>query len=708
MATRQAFGNATSTVHEHDPLSAILDAESVAILGASDTPMKISGRPLAYMLARGYSGKVYAVNPARTSIQGLPGYPSIAAIGAPVDLAIVATAAEHVERLIDEGIRHGVKSFVVFSSGFAEVGDTGRAMQERLSELARTHNVSILGPNCLGAINSRNGLIASFTTALESTPLVAGNFSFASQSGALGAYWLDIVLRSGLGFSRWVTTGNECDVDIAQAILHLVNDEHTRVIGVYIEDIRNPVLFRHALQKAAIAGKPVIAIKAGKSEAGAAAAASHTGALVDNDVLYDACLKQYGAIRVDSLTEMMDMARLLIHGAAPAGRRLGVMSVSGGAGVLIADASEPVGLTLPAPSGATCEALRAVLPPFVHPANPLDITGNVLQDTGLISRAMETLTKASEVDALVLFIGMMHSIADAFVETLTRARETVDCPIIVIWVGAMESSVQQLESHGIPVFLDIPQAITAIARGCDALERGRRTAALPPLQAGQVESVPLGNPLSEWDSKQMLRGQSSVQLPEAMLVTPDHPAGSAAPPPFPVVAKLQSSKLLHKSDAGGIVLSLKDDGAVKAAVASLLEKGQSLDIPLQGVMVEAMVPFEHELLLGLQRHSRFGPALTLARGGVEAELDPDTVTRLLPLTEHDIVAMLQSLRCARLLQGFRGRPGIDLNSLAASISGLCGWFLKQDIAEIEINPLAVGHSKAWALDALITTGNARK
>ncbi|MGE4369387.1 MAG: acetate--CoA ligase family protein [Burkholderiaceae bacterium] len=707
MALDAASIHATTSAY-HDALSVILDARSVAILGASDTPMKISGRPLAYMLARGYAGKIFAVNPTRTSVQGLPGYPSIAAIGQPVDLAIVATAAEHVEGLVRQGIEHGVKSFVVFSSGFAELGDEGRAMQNRLQQLARTHGVAILGPNCLGAINSRNGLIASFTTALESTPMAAGNFSFASQSGALGAYWLDIVLRSGLGFSRWITTGNECDVDIAQAILHLVNDEHTHVIGVYIEDIRHPALFRHALQQAAQAGKPVIAIKAGRSQAGAAAAASHTGALVDNDVLYDACLTQYGAIRVDSLTEMMDMARLLIHQATPNGRRLGVMSVSGGAGVLIADASEPLGLSLPAPSAATREALRAVLPPFVHPANPLDITGNVLQDTGLISRAMETLTKAREVDAIVLFIGMMHSIADAFVDALTRARQAVDCPIIVIWVGAMESSIRQLESHGIPVFLDIPQAITAIARGCDARERRHDVALLPALQTRQVMPVALGTPLSEWDSKQRLQTQHAVLLPAATLITPQSVSALPDLPAFPVVAKLQSDQLLHKSDAGGIVLSLKDQASVEMAVRNLLNKGESLGIPVQGVLVEAMVPFEHELLLGLQRHSRFGPALTLARGGIEAELDPDTVTRLLPLTENDIVAMLQGLRCARLLQGFRGRPGVDLRAVAGGIAGLCNWFLEQDIAELEINPLAIGQSHTWALDALITTGTVEK
>ncbi len=687
-----------------DSLAAILDAKSVAIVGASDDPTKIAGRPLAYMLAQGYAGKIYAVNPARARVQGQLCYPSLTAVGQPIELVIIGTAAERVEAIVQEGIDIGVKAFVVFSSGFAEVGDAGRAMQDRLQALARTHGVTIVGPNSLGVVNSRNGLIASFTTALESTLIVRGNFSFASQSGALGAYWMDIVLRSGVGFSQWITTGNESDVDIAQALDHLVNDTNTSVIGLYIEDIRRPLAFRQALQRAAAAGKPVIAIKAGRSVAGSIAAASHTGALAGDDALYDACLSQYGAIRVESLTEMMDMARLLTHGATPAGRRIGVMSVSGGAGVLIADASEPLNLSLPAPSESTSTALRAILPAFVHPANPLDITGNVLQDTSLISRTMETLTKANEVDAIVLFIGMMHSIADVFIEVLTTAKRTVQCPIIVVWVGAMEKSIQQLEAHGIPVFLDIPQAITAIARGVDARVRCADVGRQPELQPDCLGSALPVTTLSEWDSKRLLQTQDAVILPQAVFLTSKEPWEEHALPEFPVVAKLQSPELLHKSDAGGVILPLRDHESVNKAVQQLDQIGKDLGIVAQGILIEEMVPFDHELLLGLQRHSSFGPVLTLARGGVEAELDPDVRTRLLPLTESDIVTMLGNLRCAPLLKGFRGRPAVDIHAIANRIARLCDWFMSQELSEVEINPLAIKGDRLWALDALITTG----
>jgi len=683
-------------------LDALLNARSVAVVGASADPAKISGRPIAYMLARGYTGAIYPVNPGRQEVQGLRCYPSLAAIGKPVDLAIIGTAAAQVETAVLEGIASGVKAFVIFSSGFAELNEAGRVLQQRLTQLAHEHGVAIVGPNCLGIANAGTGLIATFTTALESHALRQGRFSFVSQSGALGAYWMDIVLRSGIGFSHWITTGNECNVDAAEAIDFLVSDPDTEVIGLYIEGIRRSQAFRHALDRAARAGKPVIAIKAGRSSAGAAAAASHTGALAGDDALYDACLSQHGALRVESLTEMMDAARLLLHKATPLGPKLAVMTVSGGAGVLIADACEPRGLQLPPLKADIEKALMPVLPSFVHPANPLDITGNVLQDTPMIGRAMQCLAADKDTHAIVLFIGMMHSIADAFVEALSQARKQVHCPIVVIWVGALESSIQALEAVGIPVFLDIPQATTAMSRCLWAAGAQNAIAARPatPDRAEIRDTGRTAATLSEWDGKQLLSSQTAVAMPKGWLLQEDGPL--PADLSFPLVAKLQSAQLLHKSDAGGVILRIQDEEALQAAAQRLFQLGHELQLPVQGVLVEQMLPFDHELLLGLRRDARFGPVLTIARGGVEAELDPDVVNLLLPASRQDIAQAIERLRCARLLLGFRGQAGADIGSLSTRIAELCCWFTEQSLQELEINPLAIRGNNAWALDALIT------
>ena len=685
--------------------AAVLEARSVAIVGASADPGKIAGRPLAYMLSRGFVGKLFPVNPTRDQVQGLKSYPSLAAIGEPVDLAIVGTPAALVEDVIREGAAAGVKAFVVFSSGFSETSEEGAALQRRLGELARAKGVTVLGPNCLGVANSATGLIASFTTALEETPIKQGGFAFVSQSGALGAYWMDICLRSGLGFSKWITTGNECDMDAAAAVAYLADDPLTRVIGLYVEDIRDAEAFRRALLRAAAAGKPVIAIKAGRSRAGAAAAASHTGALAGDDTLYDACLRQHGALRVDSLGQMMDVARLFLFDSVPQGKRLAVMSVSGGAGVLIADEAERWGLELPALAPQTAEALAPVLPSFVKAANPLDLTGNVVQDTASISRALEAVARDPGNDAIVLFVGLMHSIATAFTDAIAQARQRTHRPIFVIWIGAKEESVTVLEQARIPVFRDIPPAVAAL--GAAVRLNGLRHAALtaPALPERPCAMAPAGQTifLAECDSKRLLRELGVVGIPDGVLVDGDLPNGLPAPLSYPVVAKLQANEVLHKSDIGGVVLGISDDEQLREALLRLRGIARDRGIKAMGILLESMQRFDHELLLGLRRDARFGPMLTLGRGGVEVELDPDVASRLLPLDPSRIQEMIESLRSARLLQGFRGRGAVDLPALARQIACLCEVFLmRPDLAEIEINPLAVSGGQAWVLDAVVS------
>ena len=684
-------------------LAAALNAQSIAVVGASAEPGKITGRPLAYMLERGYRGKLYPVNPRRPEVQGMRGYPSIASIGEPVDLAIVGTEAEKVEAIVEEGIAAGIRAFVIFSSGFAEMGAEGRALQDRLSALARKHDVAIIGPNCLGVVNSSTGLIASFTTALESAPLKQGGCALVSQSGALGAYWLDMMLRAGLGFSQWVCTGNECDVDVAETLDYLVDDPDTRVICLYIEEIRNVEAFRAALRRAAMAGKPVIAIKSGRSQAGARAAASHTGALAGDDALYDACLRQGGALRVNSLSEMIGIARMYLRQVAPKGTRLAVMSVSGGAGVMIADEGECLGLEVPPFAADTCQRLEAVLPSFAHAANPLDLTGQVVQNTPLISQALEAVGSDPNVDAIVIFVGLMHSIAGAFTDALASVQKRIDKPIAVIWMGAMAETVQTLEEAGLAVFTDIPQAMKVMS-GVAQLNALRESALMLPDRRPARSTAQAGRQLTEWSGKQLFAEQQAIDVPSGVLLPVDaRPEHLPSTLSYPVVAKLQAPTLLHKTDAGGVVLRITSDHALREACAKLHDVGQRVDGPSQGILIEEMVTFDYELLLGLRRDMRFGPVMTIARGGIEVELDPDVATCLLPLNASQVENMLRGLRAARLFEGFRGRAPVDLPAISKKIAELAEWFCSRpDLLEVEINPLAVKGARIWALDALVT------
>lgn len=685
-----------------EKIARLMAAKQVAVVGASSDPTKLTGRPIAYMLERGFRGGIIPINPSRTEIQGLRAYPSLGAVDRAVDLALIGTAAAQVEPVIVEGISAGVHSFVVLSSGFSEHDAEGARLQAHLTELARRHDVAIVGPNCLGVINAHTGLIASFTTAMEENTLIPGGFGFAGQSGALGAYWLDLVLQAGLGVSHWISTGNECDVDIAASIGMLVDDPLTKVIGVYVEGVKDGAAFRASLRDAARAKKPIFLIKAGRSSAGAAAAVSHTGAITGADTVYQACFDQYGAVRVASITEMIDAAKLVLHDAVPRDGRVGVLSVSGGAGVLLADAIDRAKLDLPAFTAQTAEELSKTLPGYSKPHNPVDLTANILANAGMFQKTLAIVSAAPELDACIVFIGLMRSISAVLTEAILSARAASNRPFIVIWIGARPDLIAKLDAAGIPVYSDIPPAITALANAC-------RTRARPPRPALAHDAVELAkaadglHTLTEWQSKVRLREIGGIALPPGVMVRADHEVADAiAGIRGPLVAKLQSSAMPHKSEHGGIIFGLAGVPAVIEAFRTLLQRSRDAKLACDGILIEEMIGFDIELIVGFRRDPVFGPMLTVGRGGVEVEVDPDVATTLLPLSAREIEALLRSLRSARLFDGFRGRQPVDVGAIAQALEKIAAGFLADpSIDEIEINPLAARGADAWALDALM-------
>ncbi len=685
-------------------IAGIMRATSVAIVGASNDPSKVTGRPLAYMRKLGFAGKLFPVNPSRTEVQGLPSAKSLREIGEPVDLALIATPANTVESVLLEGVAAGIRNYVVFSSGFAEMDEEGRRLQQRLTDIAREHDLAIVGPNCLGVANSATGLMASFNTAMESCEVVRGSFAFVSQSGALGSYWLDMVLRSGIGFSHWITTGNECDVDVGSALEFLAQDPDTRVIGMYIEDIRDGAALRRGLLMAAQARKPVLIIKSGSSAAGAAAAASHTGALAGDDALFNACFDQYGAVRVESITAMIEAARLYAWKSVPLSRKLGIMSVSGGLGVLIADAAEKAGLEVEPYAPETQAALVPLLPGFSKPQNPLDLTAVVVQQASLLVGTLEALSKDPSVGALVLAIGLLPGIAKPVVEALVAQRSSSRIPIVVVWMGATRDVVEKLEEAKVPVFTDFPQAIAAIGAVCRLEARRARAVdafspGAPPLALSQA-----CEDLSEASAKDILRHWPGVSVPEGVLVKPGEAvAARIAHLQTPLVAKIQAASMKHKSEHGGVVLKLQTHAAAAEACKELFAMAQAAGIAAEGVLVERMMPFDFELLVGLRRDAVFGPVLVIGRGGVEVELNPDIATLILPVTPHEVQAALERLNYAKLLRGYRGGPSVDIQACARQIHDLASKFAADEsLRELEINPYALGQQGAWILDALMT------
>lgn len=702
----------------------ILDARDVAVIGASRDATRIGGRPIASMLRAGFAGQIYPINPKSSEVQGLRCYPDIAATGRgpddPITLALVATPAAQVETAIRAASDAGVRAFVVFSAGFGELGGEGRAMQDRLSALARERDLAILGPNCLGLVNPRTGLVASFSTAFDTGMPPAGPFAFVGQSGALGSYFLSVWNQTGLGLSTWISTGNEAATNVATVVEELIDDPATGIIGTYVEDVKDGAALRRAAFRAAAAGKPLLVIKAGRSAIGARAAASHTGAIAGEDATYEAFFAQHGIVRVHSLTEMVEVGRMLVLQGAPRSARVGVVSVSGGAGVLFADEAADVGLELPALSPATQVALREALPQFATVQNPVDVTAQVLSDRARLRSALEALAREPAFDTLVVLVGMMHSLADdvvsAVIDTIgaepkhatgSDATNPGRKRVAVAWVSPPAAAVERLRAARIPVYADIPPLIAAIA-GPARAEAARRGLSSAPVEADVTPpGVAATVALPEWRARQILSA-AELPSPRSVLVTDEASLAAALAHGrlgFPMVAKLQSPALLHKTEHGAIALGLSDAGAVREAVARLRTTGRALGIPVDGILLQEMETFDVELLVGLRRDRVFGPVLALGTGGILVELLREVRLLFPPFDVVRVGETLASLRAGKLLAGFRGKPAIPLEIVADPIARLAAFYLEKggSIEEIEVNPLAVdlARRRVVALDALV-------
>lgn len=689
-------------------LSRILDAQSVAVIGASDDLAKVGGRALHLLRNGQFAGQVYPVNPRRETLQGLPCFPSISAVraqGQPVDLCVIAVAAADVEAQVRQCLDAGFRGLIVLSSGYAEQDAEGAQRQDVLAAQVASRGVPMIGPNCLGVMNGNNGLVASSTFSVNDRKLVSGKLSFASQSGAIGTYWLDMVLAAGEGIANWVSTGNEADVDLAEVLDYLVDDDKTAVIGLYVEGIRNGGLFRRAATKALAKKKPILILKAGRTQIGATAAASHTGALAGEDSLYQAFFQQYGICRVESLAEMLDVSRVLLMQPVQAGRRCCVVSVSGGAGVLVTDAAIAGGLEIPELSPKVRASLTEILPSFATPQNPLDITAQVASDPDLLGRALRAIVDSGEFDELIVFCGALGNLQQPLAESIIRGIAGWNRPSVVIWQASRPLALQMLGDAGIPVFSEIPPAVTAL---CRATRLAGHWQAGPPSEPPfKLPTAALAPPtslcLTEHRSKEFLRERASLQSPNAVLVTePPHSAVAAQGLAGPMVAKLQSPQMVHKSGSGGIRLGLADDAAVAQAVTEMFSLASREGLTCEGVLVEQMVPIQFEFLVGLRRDPVLGPLLVIGRGGVSVEVDPDVVRAFLPLTEQDVLGLLGRLRSSRLLAGFRGRAAAPLAEIARVVVALATMFqADEEIREVEINPLACSDGAVLAVDASV-------
>ena len=703
---------ATSPPTPDDSLSALLHPRSIAIIGASDDPARIGGRPLAYTRDAGFAGSIFPVNPRRATVQGLPAFPSIADVPGPVDTAIIAVPAPAVVETAEACAAAGVKAAVVFSAGFAETGGEGRRRQDALTAIARAAGMRIVGPNCLGIYNSANGFYATFTTTLEAAHPVPGGVGLVSQSGAYGSHLSLLATRRRIGIRFFVTTGNECDVNVAETIGWLARHPDISVIVAYIEGVADRDRLLASLAAARERGKPVVLQKVGRTDIGADAVRSHTATLAGSDAVYDGVFRQFGVHRARDAEEMLDIAYAATFGAFPASRRVALMSISGGVGVQMADEAVACGLEVTPMSDRAQAKLKAQLP-YASPRNPVDITAQAFNDLGLIRSNLDVILEEDAYDAVVAFFTFVAA-AEAMVEPvraiLQDARRRHPDRLLVLSIVGPPDVVRHYEAAGCPVFEDPSRAVRAVAALARLAEGFARPAAAPsPLPP--AEPLPPA-PVGEAEARRILAAAGLPMVASRLCGTAGDAAEAAAALGFPVALKIASPDIAHKSDIGGVALDLDTPDAVAEAFAAVTGKARAAcpHTRIDGVLISPMVRDGVEMILGVQHDPTFGPVVMCGLGGVFVEVLADVSFRPAPFDAAEAHRMLRELRGYPLLAGARGRPPGDVDAIAAALAALSRFAAAHAgrLESAELNPVVVrpAGQGVVALDALIVPGTA--
>jgi acyl-CoA synthetase (NDP forming) len=729
------------TTHSDPSLSRLLTPRSIAIVGASATPGKIGAMPVSLLRQHGYEGRILPINPRADSIQGLPAAPDLAALDTEVDLVILAVPAAHAAQALQSARPGQVGGAVVFTSGFSETGASGAAMQDTLCAIARERGIRLLGPNCLGFMNVRHNVYATFSPAPANGAVALGGIGMVSQSGAFGAYAYCMARERGLGLSHWISTGNEADIDVADCINWLAHDADTRVIMAYMEGCRDGAKLRRALAAARDAGKPVVVTKIGRTQAGAQAAASHTAALAGDDAVYDALFRQYGALRARSIEDFFNLGYALdTWKQRPQGKRLGIFTISGGVGALMADEAEEAGLSLPEPDAAAQARLLERVP-FAGPRNPVDVTGQVVSEPGLLLATADDMLADGRYDALAVFLAAAGSSEALWPTFETFAREMharhPDVPLALCALFPPERR-RELERLGTLVFEDPSAAIRTIGAvaglagvsgtASDAASRAtsgpasnaasRATSTAP--SNGSIDrtnnagadapihaSAPLRDTYNEVQAMDVLR-QAGLPVPDCALATDADAAVTAAPRAAgPVVLKVVSPDILHKSDVGGVKLNLSGEDAVRHGHAAILDSVRTHcpNARIDGVLVAPMAPKGVECIVGVHGDPVFGPVVMFGLGGVFVEVLKDVSFRLAPFDHAQALSMIREIKGYALLQGARGAPPCDINALADALVALSRFAdaRREDFSSVEINPLLAlpDGQGVLALDAVL-------
>ena len=694
-----------SSLARFSSLDSLLRPGSVAVIGASADPTRIGGRPIRYMLDQKFQGLILPVNPNRAEVQGLPAYPSVAALPSVPDTALIAVPGTLAIQAIDELGARGVKSAIVFTAGFAEMDAAGAALQDRLMEAARRHSMRIVGPNCLGLFNARIGFYPIFSSSFENGWPRPGRIGIASQSGAYGTHVFATARNRGIGTPICVTTGNEGDVTIGDVIGWLAEDPETDVIAAYAEGIRESDSLLAALAAARSARKPVVMMKVGTSAVGAHAARSHTASIAGDDRVTGAVLAEFGVVRARTTEEMLDIALTATKRIYPVRNTLGVITISGGAGVLISDAAEALGLPLPEMPAEAQARLKAMLP-FAAPRNPVDCTAQAFNDMSLIGRFTNSMVEDGKYTSVLGFftqVGDSPSIAPRLREQLVATKSRHPGPLYVLSVVAKPERVREYEQDGFVVFEDPTRAVVAI----HAMGRfGDAFAAGPGLKPPRVPAIALPDATPSESGAKRLLSQAGIQCaPEEVCADAGAAVEAARRFGYPVVLKIVSPDILHKSEIGGVMLDVTGSDQVRAAFITLLQRARSAapQARIEGVLVAKQVQGGVECIMGIHQDPVFGPIALFGLGGIFVEVLQDVALHRCPFGVDVAERMIRSIKAAPILLGVRGRPPVDIAALADMLARLSVFAHQAGPAlrGVDLNPVLALPGGAVAVDAVM-------
>ncbi len=709
-------------------LQYLFNPRSIAILGASSDLNKVSGRPLAYMLRFGYPGKIYPINPKYGEIAGVECYPTLKEIPGEIDTLMVIIPAHEILPNLEAGLEKGVKAAVIISGGFAEVGEEGRKLQEKLTSFARETGMLIYGPNTTGFLSLVNHTVATFSQSLEVIEeMIPGRTGLITQSGAFGAAIFVRAMRVGLGLTHWAATGNEADLEFCDFLEYMVDDPHTHVIAGFLAGVEDGQKLIEGLDMAAQKGKPVVLLKVGGTESGKRAAYSHTGAIVGSAEAYDAVFRQRGVIIARDIAELIDYSMALATTPLPKGRKVGIMTESGGGGVLLTERCSEMGLEVSEIFGSTRERLKVVVPSLGSIKNPVDLTGQSLSNPALVKGAIEVMIESEDFDIVVPLLLMSKATAERKTNDLLKLlqRPRGDKTVVVCWPEGPKQWIKYLTDQGIHVSVTptrCAHTLNALVTYADFLEHYERSGTM---DSGAIAGLPADRKerasevirearqrgdgrLSEYEGKKLLRAYGILTVEEALASSAEEAIEIARRIGYPVAAKLISPDIAHKTEAGVVALNIESEDRLRRAFHEVMERGMTYrpDARVEGVLIQEMVSGHGvETIVGVSQEDPFGPTILFGLGGIFVEIMQDIAIRVLPVAKRDVEEMIRQIRGYTILRGTRGRRPSDIEALSIVIlrTACLAQEFKEVIAEIDINPLIVLEEGkgARAVDALV-------